>query len=59
MPRDHRISLAAYTGRGTNDGDSSYGPGITQLEIDAARVAREWILFNELDLMMQIADARG
>ena len=33
--------------------------GITQYEIRAGRVTREWMLFNELDLMMQIVAAKA
>ena len=33
--------------------------GITQHEIRNGRILREWTLFNELDLMMQIAAARN
>ena len=33
--------------------------GITQHEIRNGRILREWTLFNELDLRMQIAAARG
>jgi predicted ester cyclase len=32
--------------------------GITQNQILGGRIVREWMLFNELDLMMQIAAAR-
>ena len=51
-----------------HSGDSEvYGPatnerlqvwGITQQEVRDGRVVREWLLFNELDVMMQIAAAR-
>jgi len=36
-------------------------PGLTQLRIVAGLIVEEWMLFNELDLMMQlsIAAARG
>ena len=32
--------------------------GITQWRVEAGKIRREWQLFNELDLMMQIAAAR-
>ncbi|MEL7027323.1 MAG: ester cyclase, partial [Pseudomonadota bacterium] len=32
--------------------------GITQQRVKAGQVEQEWQLFNELDLMMQIAKAR-
>ena len=51
-----------------HSGDSEvYGPatdarvqiwGITQQEVRDGRVVREWMLFNELDVMMQIVAAR-
>ncbi len=57
-----RWSIAA-----THSGDGIYGPatgqpvtiwGITQHEIQGGKICREWMLFNELDLMMQIEAAR-
>lgn len=33
--------------------------GITQHQVVNGRIVKEWTLFNELDLMMQIAAARG
>ncbi len=57
-----------WSAGGTHDGGSLYGPptgarvqiwGITQQEIRDGRIAREWLLFNELDVLMQIEAARA
>ena len=53
---------------GTHAGAGIYGPptslpvqiwGITQQQIVNGRIIAEWMLFNELDLMMQLAAGRG
>ena len=53
---------------GTHAGAGIYGPptslpvqvwGITQQQIVNGRIVAEWMLFNELDLMMQLAAGRG
>ena len=33
--------------------------GITQQQVANGRIVAEWMLFNELDLMMQLAAGRG
>ncbi len=49
-----------------NSGNGSFGPptnrevyiwGITQLKIVDGRIVEEWMMFNEMDLMMQLAGA--
>lgn len=66
--REGYLSAARWSAAGSHRGAGRYGPptgapvqiwGITQHEITGGRIAREWLLFNELDLMMQIAAARG
>ena len=66
--REGFSSAARWSATGTHTGGGRYGPpsgapvqvwGITQHEISGGRITREWMLFNELDLMMQIAAARG
>ena len=66
--REGYLSAARWSADGTHRGAGLYGPptgapvqiwGLTQHEITGGRIAREWVLFNELDLMMQIAAARG
>ncbi|MEO1247257.1 MAG: ester cyclase [Pseudomonadota bacterium] len=56
-----------WSAEATHAGDGLYGPatgkpvtiwGITQHEIRDGRIQREWMLFNELDLKMQITAAR-
>ncbi len=56
-----------WSAQATHRGAGLYGPpsgaavqiwGITQAEVREARVQREWQLFNEFDLRMQIARAR-
>ena len=65
---DGYLSAARWSASGVHTGSGLYGPptgaevriwGITQHEITGERIVREWLLFNELDLMMQIAAARG
>lgn len=62
------LSSARWSATATHSGNGIYGAatgrpvtiwGITQHEIRAGRIRREWMLFNELDLMMQIAAARA
>ncbi len=57
-----------WSAEGTHDGGSLYGEptgkvvqiwGIAQQEIRDGRITREWLLFNEFDVLMQIAAARG
>ena len=57
-----------WSAAGTHTGDGIYGPrtslpvqiwGITQQQIVNGRIVAEWMLFNELDLMMQLAASRG
>lgn len=57
-----------WSAEGTHAGDSDYGAptqaacqiwGITQWRIREGRILQEWQLFNEFDLMMQIAGAGG
>ena len=61
------LSSARWSATARHSGNGIYGAatgrpvtiwGITQHEIRAGRITREWMLFNELDLMMQIAAAR-
>ena len=65
--RDGLSVSTRWSADATHRGDGRYGPatgapvqiwGITQHEIHDGRVSAEWQLFNELDLMMQIAAAR-
>lgn len=64
---DGYLSATRWSATGTHKGLSIYGEptgrevqvwGITQNQILGGRIVREWMLFNELDLMMQIAAAR-
>ncbi len=64
---DGFLTSERWSATATHAGDGLYGPathqpvtiwGITQHEIKDGRVQREWMLFNELDLKMQIAAAR-
>ena len=57
-----------WSAEGTHTGDLAYREptgarcqiwGITQWRVEAGRIVQEWQLFNELDLMMQIARARA
>ena len=58
------LSSTRWSASGTHKGPGLYGHptgtqiqiwGITQNEIQKGRITKEWMLFNELDLMMQIA----
>ncbi len=58
------LSSERWSATGTHLGDGIYGAptnrpvhiwGITQHKIVAGRIVEEWMLFNELDLMMQLA----
>ena len=58
------LTSERWSAEGTHGGAGLYGEptgrgvqiwGITQHEIKNGRIVREWTLFNELDLMMQIA----
>ncbi len=58
------LSAARWSGEGTHTGAGIYGEptgrpvqvwGISQQRIVAGRIVQEWMLFNELDLMMQLA----
>ena len=62
----YRVSTR-WSAEARHDGSGLYGEptgaacqiwGITQQAIKDGRVFREWLLFNELDVMMQIAAAR-
>ena len=61
------LTSERWSATGTHTGASIYGPasacevqiwGITQHKIINGRIVSEWMLFNELDLMMQIEAAR-
>ncbi len=61
------LTSERWSATATHSGDGLYGAatgkpvtiwGITQHEIRDGRITREWMLFNELDLMMQIEAAR-
>jgi len=61
---DGYLSSERWSAEGTHTGPGAYGEptgksvqiwGITQHEIVGGRIVREWLLFNELDLMMQLA----
>ena len=61
------VSSTRWSATGTHSGDGIYGSptdsevqiwGITQDQIVGGRIVNEWMLFNELDLMMQIAASR-
>jgi hypothetical protein len=64
---DGYLTSERWSATGTHRGNSLYGPasgcevqiwGITQHRIEHGRIVQEWMLFNELDLLMQIAAAR-
>lgn len=64
---DGYLSSERWSATGTHQRSGLYGPasgcevqiwGITQHRIIDGRIVEEWMLFNELDLMMQIAAAR-
>jgi predicted ester cyclase len=61
------LTSERWSASGTHQGGGLYGEptgravqiwGITQHQVIGGRITREWMLFNELDLMMQIAAAR-
>ena len=61
---DGYLTSERWSAEGTHTGPGLYGEptgksvqiwGITQHEIVGGRIVREWLLFNELDLMMQLA----
>ena len=62
--KDGYLTSERWSAMGTHSGAGAYGEptnrpieiwGITQHEIVDGRIVKEWMLFNELDLMMQIA----
>ena len=64
---DGYLSSTRWSATGTHKGNGKYGEptdtnvqiwGITQNEVIGGRIINEWMLFNELDLMMQIAASR-
>jgi predicted ester cyclase len=64
---DGFLTSVRWSASGTHAGNRQFGPatganvqvwGITQQRIRGGRVEAEWMLFNELDLMMQISAAR-
>jgi len=65
---DGYLTSIRWSAAGTHAGDGLFGPasgcevqlwGITQHRIIHGRIVNEWMLFNELDVMMQIAAARN
>ena len=63
---DGYLTSERWSATGTHTGPGLYGEptgksvqiwGITQHEIRDGRIQREWMLFNELDLMMQLRSA--
>ena len=63
--KDGYLTSERWSAMGTHSGAGAYGEptnrsieiwGITQHEIVDGRIIGEWMLFNELDLMMQIAN---
>ncbi len=65
--RDGYLTSERWSAEATHAGPGIYGEpsgatvqiwGITQHRIVGGRIVAEWMLFNELDLMMQIAAAR-
>ena len=64
---DGYLTSERWSATAVHAGDGLYGPasgrevqiwGITQHRVHNGRITAEWMLFNELDLMMQIAAAR-
>jgi predicted ester cyclase len=64
---DGYLTSERWSASGTHQGGGLYGEptgrevqlwGITQHRVVGGKITREWMLFNELDLMMQIAAAR-
>lgn len=65
---DGYLTSERWSATGSHTGDGLFGPasgcevqlwGITQHRIINGRIVSEWMLFNELDVMMQIAAARN
>ncbi len=65
--RDGYLTSERWSATGSHQGPGLYGEptgrevqiwGITQHRIISGKIVAEWMLFNELDLMMQIAAAR-
>lgn len=65
---DGYLTSERWSATGIHRGDGIYGPasdcevqiwGITQHHLINGRIVAEWMLFNELDVMMQIAAARS
>ena len=65
--RDGYLSATRWSGGGRHLGEGIYGAptgceaqlwGLTQQRIVDGRIVNEWLLFNELDVMMQLAAAR-
>ncbi len=63
---DGYLTSERWSATGTHTGDGTYGAatgrpvriwGITQHKIVNGRIVAEWMLFNELDLMMQLSPA--
>ncbi len=62
--RDGYLTAERWSAEGTHSGAGPYGEptgktvqlwGITQHRLVDGRIAQEWLLFNELDLLMQLA----
>ena len=60
------LTSVRWSGNATHAGNGRYGPptnrqvyiwGITQHKIVNGRISDEWMMFNEMDLMMQLAGA--
>jgi len=65
---DGYLTSERWSATGSHTGDGLFGPasgcevqlwGITQHRIINGCIVKEWMLFNELDVMMQIAAARN
>ena len=66
--KDGYLTSERWSAMGTHSGAGIYGDptnrpvqlwGITQHEIVEGRIVKEWMLFNELDLMMQLASNKS
>ena len=66
--KDGYLNSERWSAMGTHSGAGIYGDptdrpvqlwGITQHEIVNGRIVKEWMLFNELDLMMQLASNKS
>ena len=66
--KDGYLTSERWSAMGTHSGAGIYGDptnrptqlwGITQHEIVDGRIVKEWMLFNELDLMMQLASNKS